>query len=134
MEEREEKKNNFLQGFTTLTEAIMDGNKGIIDLQNITDVQNYLEENEDIELEPTESLKIMGIVQLIISNFNENRSEEVGENEKEQETNNKCLECNKEFGSIEELRVHEKNCYICEQCNNWYESREDLEDHRRRRH
>ena len=76
----------------------------------------------------------MGIVKLIISNFNEIRSEEVGENEKEQETNNKCLECNKEFGSIEELRVHEQNCYICEQCNNWYESREDLEDHKERRH
>ena len=29
---------------------------------------------------------------------------------------------------------HNKNCYICEQCSNWYESREDLEDHRRRRH
>merc|ERR1712115_300059 len=87
-----------------------------------------------IELELTESLKIMGIVKLIISNFNETRSEEVGENEKEQETNNKCLECRKEFESIEELRVHEKNCFICEQCNNWYESREDLEDHRRRRH
>ena len=26
--------------------------------------------------------------------------------------------------------MHERNCYICEQCNNWYESREDLEDHR----
>ena len=76
----------------------------------------------------------MGIVKLIFSHFGETRSEEVGENEKEQETNNKCLECNKEFGSIEELRVHEKNCYICEQCNNWYESREDLEDHRRRKH
>ena len=129
-EEKEEKKNNFLQGFTTLTEAIMDKNNGTIELQNIIDVQDYLEENDDIELDPTVRLKIMGIVQLIISNFNETRSKEVGENEKEQETNNKCLECNKEFGSIEELRVHEQNCYICEQCNNWYESRKDLEDHK----
>ena len=76
----------------------------------------------------------MGIVELIFSHFEETRSEEVGENEEEQETNNKCLECNKEFGSIEELRVHEKNYYICEQCNNWYESREDLENHKKRRH
>ena len=127
---REEKKNDFLNGFTTLTEDIMNGDKGIEDLQN------YITENGDIELEPTESLKIMGIVKLIISHFAETRSEdlelgsegllchaqhkdlrseEVGKNEKEQETNNKCLECNKEFGSIEELRVHEKNCYICEQ-------------------
>jgi len=29
---------------------------------------------------------------------------------------------------------HDKNCYTCGQCRNWYESREDLEDHRRRRH
>ena len=127
----------------------MNGDKGIVDLQN------YITENGDIELEPTESLKNMGIVKLIISHFEETRSEDlelgserplchaqpkdlrsedVEENEKEQESNNKCLESKKEFGSIEELRVHEKNCYICEQCNNWYESREDLEDHRRRRH
>ena len=123
LEKREEKKNDFLNGFTTLTEDIMNGDKGIEDLQN------YITENGDIELEPTESLKIMGIVKLIISHFEETRSEdlelgsegllchaqpkdlrseEVGKNEKEQETNNKCLECNKEFGSIEELRVHEK--------------------------
>merc|ERR1711895_191579 len=76
LEEREEKKNNFLQGFTTLTEAIMDRNKGIVDLQK------YITENGDIELEPTEILNIMGILKLIISNFNETRSEEVGEYEK----------------------------------------------------
>ena len=29
---------------------------------------------------------------------------------------------------------HYKDCYTCGQCNNWYEDREDLEDHRRRRH
>ena len=106
LEKREEKKNDFLNGFTTLTEDIMNGDKGIEDLQN------YITENGDIELEPTESLKIMGIVKLIISHFEENRSEdlelgsegltchaqpkdlrseEVGKNKKEQETNNKCL-------------------------------------------
>ena len=125
LEKREEKKNNFLQGFTTLTEAIMNGNKG--------DLEKYIKENGDIELDTIEMQKIMGIVKLIFSNFGETRSEEVGENEKEQETRNRCLECGKEFESIEELRVHEKNCYICEQCNNWYESREDLEDHRRKK-
>ena len=145
LEKREEKKNEFLNGFTTLTEDIMNADKGIEDLQN------YITENGDIELEPTESLKIMGIVKLIISHLEETRSEdlelgsegltshaqpkdkrskEVGKNEKEQGTNNKCLKCNEEFDNIEELRVHERNCYICEQCNNWYESREDLEDHR----
>ena len=30
--------------------------------------------------------------------------------------------------------MHEQNCYICEQCNNWYECRKDLEDHKERRH
>ena len=29
---------------------------------------------------------------------------------------------------------HNRDCYICEQCGNWYDNREDLEDHRRRRH
>ena len=33
MEKREEKKNNFLQGFTTMTEAIMNGNKETEDLE-----------------------------------------------------------------------------------------------------
>ena len=125
---KREKINKFLKGFTTLTEAIMNGDKGIVDLQK------YITENGDIELEPIESQKIMGIVKLILSHFEDLelgserplchaqpkdlRSEEVGENEKEQESNNKYVECNKEFGSIEELRVHEKNCNICEQCNN----------------
>merc|ERR1712041_12490 len=49
-------------------------------------------------------------------------------------TNNRCSKCNDEFDSIEELRVHERNCYICEQCNSWYESREDLEDHKNEIH
>merc|ERR1712239_99108 len=30
--------------------------------------------------------------------------------------------------------MHEKTCYICEQCNNWYGSKEDLDYHRSRRH
>ena len=50
----------------------------------------------------------------------------------------KCVECGKRFESLEELRVHEENCYSmmyrCDQCYNWYESRKDLEDHRNRRH
>merc|ERR1711895_122204 len=100
-------------------------------------------------------MKVMGIVKLIISYFGETssedlelgseglmhhaqpkeqRTEEVRKNEKEQEINNRCLECNKEFRNIEEIRAHEKNCYICEKCNSWYESREDLEDHRNEIH
>ena len=35
----------------------------------------------------------------------------------------KCLECGKGFEHLEELIVHQENCYICEQCDNWYESR-----------
>ncbi len=65
LEKREEKKNNFLKGFTALTEAIMNGDKGIIDLQK------YITENGDIELEPLESQKIMGIVKLILSHWSQ---------------------------------------------------------------
>ena len=139
----EEKKIGYLNGFATLTEDIMNGDKGIEDLQN------YITGHRDIELEPTESMKIMGIVKLINSYFGETssedlelgseglmrhaqpkeqRTEEVGKNEKVQEINNRCLECNKELRNIEELRAHEKNCY------NWYESREDLEDYRNEIH
>ena len=75
----------------------------------------------------------------------------------------RCTECGKEFESLEELSEHVKNCYTCDlcnygigmnrrdfedhierkhhkecytcgQCNNWYDDREDLEGHRRRRH
>ena len=105
-EKREEKKIDYLNGFTTLTEDIINGDKGLEDLQN------YITNIGDIELEPTESLKIMGIVKLIISHFVETssgdlelgsegltchaqpkdlRSEEVGKNEKEQEINNKMF-------------------------------------------
>ena len=145
----EEKKIGYLNGFAALAEDIMNGDKGLEDLQN------YITGHRDIELEPTESMKIMGIVELINSYFGETssedlelgseglmrhaqpkeqRTEEVGKNEKEQEINNRCLECNKEFRNTEELRAHEKNCYICDECNSWYESREDLEDHRNEIH
>ena len=75
----------------------MNGDKGIEDLQN------YITENGDIELEPIESQKIMGIVKLILSNYEGTRSEEIKESEKEQETRNRCLECGKEFESLGEL-------------------------------
>ena len=45
--------------------------------KGIEDLQNYITENGDIELEPTESLKIMGIVKLMISHFEETRSEDL---------------------------------------------------------
>merc|ERR1711867_236782 len=44
-----------------------------------------------------------------------------------------CIESRKEFEDHIKWR-HDRNCYICEQCNNWYESREELEDHRRIKH
>ena len=116
MEKREEKKNNFLQGFTTMTEAIMNGNK------DTEDLEKYIAEHGNVELDTIEMQKIMGIVKLIFSNYGGTRLEEVEESEKEQETRNRCLECGKEFESMEELRVHEKNCYICEQ---------NREEHRR---
>ena len=149
LEKREEKKINYLNGFTTLTEDIINGDKSLEDLQD------HISNIGDIELEPIESQKIMGIVKLIISHFVDTSSEDlelgsdglmchtqpkvirpgkVGRDEKEQEINNKCLECSREFNNLEDLRVHEKNCYICEQCNNWYENKEDLEYHKRKRH
>merc|ERR1712115_623943 len=145
----EEDKIGYLNGFAALAEDIMNGDKGIKDLQN------YITGHRDIELEPTESMKVIGIVKLINSYFGETssedlelgseglmghaqpkeqRTEEVGKNEKEQEIKKRCLEYNKEFRSIEELRAHENNCYICEKCNSWYESKEDLEDHRNEIH
>ena len=143
LEKREEEKIEYLNGFTTLTEDIINGDKSLEDLQN------YISNIGEIELELAESQKLMGIVKLVISHCVNTSSGdlELGSEgltchaqpkdlrlEEEQEINNKRLECNKEFGSIEELRVHEKYCYICEQCNKRYESREDLEYHRRRRH
>ena len=44
-----------------------------------------------------------------------------------------CYESGKDFEDHRRRR-HIENCYICEQCDNLYESRGDLEDHRRRRH
>merc|ERR1712115_316876 len=111
----------------------------------------------DIELETTESQKVMGIVRLIISQFIDTNSddlelgsdgrmsrtqqkeigpevEELEKDEKQQETNNKCLQCSREFNNLKDFKMHENNCHVCEQCNNWYDNREDLEGHRERRH
>merc|ERR1712115_450727 len=111
----------------------------------------------DIELETTESQKVMGIVRLIISQFIDTNSddlelgsdgrmsrtqhkktrpeeEELEKDEKEQEINNKCLQCSREFNNLKDFKMHENNCHVCEQCNNWYDNREDLEGHRERRH
>merc|ERR1711895_387849 len=63
LEKRKEEKINYLNGFTTLTENIINGDKSLEDLQD------YITNIGDIELEPTESQKIMGIVKLIISHF-----------------------------------------------------------------
>merc|ERR1712101_74617 len=69
----EEKKIGYLNEFAALAEDIMNGYKGLEDLQN------YITGHRDIELEPTESMKVMGIIELIISYFG-NDLEEVGEN------------------------------------------------------
>merc|ERR1712115_266937 len=123
----EENKIGYLNGFAALAEDIMNGDKGLEDLQN------YITGQKDIELEPTESMKVMSIIKLINSYFGnylelgseglvhhaqpkEQRKEEVGKKEKLQETNNTCLECNKELRNIEQLRTHERNCY------SWYRS------------
>ena len=105
-------------------------------------MQDHITNIGDIELEPIESQKIMGIVKLIISHFVDTSSEDlelrsngrmchaqpkdirpekVGRDENKQEINNKCLKCSKEFNNLEDLRIHENKCYICEQCTNWYE-------------
>merc|ERR1712082_424932 len=105
LETRKEEKIKYLNGFTTLTEDIINGDKSLEDLQD------YITNIGDIELKPTESQKVMGIVKSIISQFvdtssgdlelgsdgltchaqpKDQRSEEVGKNEKEQEMNNKC--------------------------------------------
>merc|ERR1712115_49819 len=135
----EENKISYLNGFATLAEDIMNRDKGLEDLKN------YITGHRDIELEPTESMKVMGIIKLINSYFGndlelgseglvrhaqpkEQRKEEVGKKEKLQETNNTCLECNKELRNIEQLRTHERNCY------SWYRSREDLENYRNEIH
>ena len=59
LEKREEKKNNFLQGFATLTEAIMNGNK------DTEDLEKYIAEHGDLELDTIERQKIVEIVKLI---------------------------------------------------------------------
>ena len=48
-----------------------------------------------------------------------------------------CEQCDNGYESREELEDHRRRRHIkynCDQCDNWYESREYLEDHRRRRH
>merc|ERR1712115_448794 len=59
----EENKINYLKGFATLAEDIMNGDKGLEDLQN------YITGHRDIKLEPTESMKVIGIIKLINSYF-----------------------------------------------------------------
>ena len=151
LEKRKEDKIKYLNGFTTLTEDIINGDK------NLEDLQNYISKIGDIELEANESQKVMGIVRLIISQFieassndselgtdgrmsrtqpNESKPEgdHIEKDRKEQEINSKCSHCNREFDNLKDFRMHENNCHPCEQCNNWYESREDLENHKRKRH
>ena len=127
--EKRQKNSNFLQGFKTMTEAIMNGNK------DIEDLEKYIAEHVEVELDTKEMQKIKRIIELIYLNYGRTRSEEIQESEKEHGIRRqRCLECGKRFENLEELRVHEENCYSCEQCDNWYKSREDLEDHIRRRH
>merc|ERR1712115_319133 len=88
----EENKINYLNGFAVLAEDIMNGDKGLENLQN------YITGHRDIELEPTESMKVMGIIKLIKdlelgseglmrhAQPKEKRKGEVGKNEKVQET------------------------------------------------
>merc|ERR1712115_137134 len=101
----EENKINYLNGFAALAEEIMNEDKGLEDLQN------YITGHRDIELEPTESIKVMGIIKLINSYFGNNlelgseglvhhaqpkeqRKEEIRKNEKGQKTINRCLQSN----------------------------------------
>ena len=127
--EKRQKISNFLQGFKTMTEAIMNGNK------DIEDLEKYIKELTVVELDTIEMQKVKELIELIYLNYGRTRSEEIEESKKEHGIRrHRCLECGKRFENLEELRVHEENCYSCEQCDNWYESREDLEDHIRRRH
>ena len=70
-EKREEKKIKYLNEFTTLTEDIINGDK------NLEDLQVFITNMGDIELEPIESQKITGIVKLIISQFMDKSSEDL---------------------------------------------------------
>ena len=123
LEKREEDKINYLNGFTILTEDIMNGDK------NLEDLQNYISKIGDIELEANESQKVMGIVRLIISQFIEtssndseletdgrmsrtqsNESKPKGDNiEQEQQDHKwKCDLCEKKYECKDELKTHEK--------------------------
>ena len=57
--EKRQKNSNFLQGFKTMTEAIMNGNK------DIEDLEKYIAEHADVELDTIEMQKFKGIVMLI---------------------------------------------------------------------
>merc|ERR1712120_126835 len=121
LEKREEDKINYLNGFTILTEDIMNGDK------NLEDLQNYISKIGDIELEANESQKVMGIVRLIISQFIEmssnnleletdghmsriqyNESKPNGDNReidrKEQEIDSICSHSKKEFNNTKDLK------------------------------
>merc|ERR1712115_65297 len=124
----EENKINYLNGFAALADDIMNGDKGLEDLQN------YITGHR--ELEPIESIKVMGIIKLIISYFGNDlelgseglarhaQPKEIRKNEKEQETINRCLQSNGELRKIEKLKSHEEKCY------KWCEGREDPENNR----
>ena len=130
-EKREKKKINYLNGFTILTEDIMNGDK------NLEDLQNYISKIGDIELEANESQKVMGIVRLIISQFietssndseletdghmsrtqsNESKPKEdnIEKEGKEQETYSKCSHCNREFNNLKDFEMHENKCHMVE--------------------
>ena len=102
-------------------------------------MQNYISKIGDIELEATESQKVMGIVRLIISQFIDTNSddlelgsdgrmsrtqhkgirleeEQLEKDEKEKEINNN-LHCSREFNNLKDFKKNENNCHICEQCN-----------------
>ena len=123
-------------------------NKDISEAARYQDVIELLKMTKDVEglakyigehvvgkLDTIEIQKVKKIIELLYLNYGKTRLKELEESEKEHGIRrHKCLECGKGFENLEELIVHQENCYICEQCDNWYESREDLEDHRRRRH
>merc|ERR1712115_558610 len=167
LEKREEDKINYLKGFTTLTEDIMNGNK------NLEDLQNYISKIGDIKIEANESQKVMEIVRLIISQFIEtssndseletdgrmsrtqsNESKPKGDNiekdRKEQETYSKCSHCNKELNNLKDFEMHENKCHMveneskeqeqqdhkwkCDLCEKQYECKDELKTHEKEHH
>ena len=53
--EKRQKNSNFLQGFKTMTEAIMNGNK------DIEDLEKYIAEHVEVELDTIEMQKFKGL-------------------------------------------------------------------------